>query len=204
MKNFLLSLFGISVVITLAAFGQSRLDVITLKSGEMYKGEIIENVPNDYVKIQIDGGSTFTVKYSDIAKFSKEKVVQEQPEHLQSATPQNVPGLNVTGSGRNEGLEQIEKELVQAQSDHNTATMTGLGGFALAVYGYYGAPPGTMAQVFFYGGAAIEIWGLIDFFSTQSRISDLEAKRKSLTIRPVLTPNPDGSLSLGVAVHIDF
>jgi len=54
------------------SIGQERIDVIYLNNGDVVKGIIIENVPNDYVRIELQGGSIFTYKYSRIAKFTKE------------------------------------------------------------------------------------------------------------------------------------
>ena len=54
------------------SIGQERIDVIYLNNGDVVKGIIIENVPNDYVRIELQGGSIFTYKYSMIAKFTKE------------------------------------------------------------------------------------------------------------------------------------
>jgi len=51
---------------------QERVDVVYLKNGDIVKGMLVENVPNNYVKIQIDGGSSLTIKYSDIEKFTVE------------------------------------------------------------------------------------------------------------------------------------
>ena len=73
------------------AIGQTRIDVIHLKNGDVLKGEIIENIPNDHVKIELTGGSTLTVKYSNILKFTKEKIptesqIQQQPRQQESSS----------------------------------------------------------------------------------------------------------------------
>ena len=69
-------------------------DVIHLKNGDVAKGVIIENVPNDYVKLETDNGSIITFKYVDIAKFTKEKVsseVQKQQENVQPLQTNQTP-----------------------------------------------------------------------------------------------------------------
>lgn len=53
---------------------QDYIDVIYLKNGDIIKGTIIENAPNNYIKIEIAGGSVFTIKYEDILKMTREKV----------------------------------------------------------------------------------------------------------------------------------
>ena len=61
-------------------------DVVHLKNGDIYKGIIIENAPNDYVRIELQGGSVLTVHYSDIAKFTKER-----PEQVEKPKKQQLP-----------------------------------------------------------------------------------------------------------------
>jgi hypothetical protein len=69
------------------ALAQERIDVIYLKNGDILKGIIIENVPNDYVRIELPGGSVFTVKYTDILKFAKEKAQSAEPPARQRTEP---------------------------------------------------------------------------------------------------------------------
>ena len=70
--NKYLSIFVFIMAITALIIAQERIDVIHLKNGDIAKGIIIENVPNDYIKIQMSNGSILTFKYSDIAKFTVE------------------------------------------------------------------------------------------------------------------------------------
>ena len=58
---------------------QERQDLIYLKDGTVLKGIIIENVPNDYVRVELPGGSLITLKYIDIAKFGKESAPGQRP-----------------------------------------------------------------------------------------------------------------------------
>jgi len=72
MRTFFLYLFAAMLLYTVG-FGQNKQDVIQLKNGDVRKGEIIENVPNEYVKIETSDGSIFTIKYSEIQKMTKEE-----------------------------------------------------------------------------------------------------------------------------------
>ena len=78
-----------------SAIGQERIDVVYLKNGDIFKGIIIENAPNDYIKIELPGGSVFTIKYADIVKFTKEKPVGNPQVQQQSrqAEPDNAQDL---------------------------------------------------------------------------------------------------------------
>jgi hypothetical protein len=66
-------------------YSQEKIDVIYLKNGDVRKGTVIENVPNDYIKIETNDGSIFTIKYADIEKMTKEiKPVTQQSSTIQS------------------------------------------------------------------------------------------------------------------------
>ncbi len=55
-------------------FAQNNMeDVLYLKNGNTYRGTIIEQVPNVTYKIQIAGGSIFTVIVAEIEKITKEE-----------------------------------------------------------------------------------------------------------------------------------
>ncbi len=64
----------IAILIALSAilYGQERIDVVYLKNGDIRKGVIIENIPNNYIKLETEGGSIYTIKYADIEKITKE------------------------------------------------------------------------------------------------------------------------------------
>lgn len=62
----------LQIIVFTVGLGQEKIDVIYLKNGDIRKGVIIENVPNDYIKIETSDGSIFTIKYIDIEKIGKE------------------------------------------------------------------------------------------------------------------------------------
>ena len=55
-----------------AGHGLGQADHIHLKNGDIIKGVIIENVINDYIKVELQGGSILTFRYSEIEKIAKE------------------------------------------------------------------------------------------------------------------------------------
>jgi len=71
MRIVLVLLFITSILFSLG-YSQDKVDVVYLKNGDVRKGTIIENVPNDYIKIETNDGSIFTIKYADIQKMTKE------------------------------------------------------------------------------------------------------------------------------------
>lgn len=70
----------LAVLLTLLSvfklFAQEGMeDVVYLKNGNVYRGIIIEQVPNVSLKIQTIGGNVFAVQISDVAKITKENKV---------------------------------------------------------------------------------------------------------------------------------
>jgi hypothetical protein len=58
----------------IVAFAQNNMeDVIYLKNGSIYRGLIIEQIPNESFKIKIAGGSVMAVSVSEIQKITKEE-----------------------------------------------------------------------------------------------------------------------------------
>ena len=59
---------------TTTATAQNNMeDVLYLKNGNVYRGVLIEQVPNQSYKIQIAGGSIFTVTVAEVEKITKEQ-----------------------------------------------------------------------------------------------------------------------------------
>ena len=70
MKKYLL----IGYILYSICYCVENVDVLQLKNGDTIKGQIIENVINNYIKVELQGGSILTFPYSDIEKISKETV----------------------------------------------------------------------------------------------------------------------------------
>ena len=61
------------IFVGIVASAQSEMrDVIYLKNGGVVKGIIIEQIPNESVKLQTSDGSTFVYKMEEVEKLSKE------------------------------------------------------------------------------------------------------------------------------------
>lgn len=85
MKNIIPNLL-ISVVITSFALGVEKIDVIQLKNGDVFKGIIIENIPNDYIRLELQGGSILTYQYTDIETLLKETKESKSAPLTQSSS----------------------------------------------------------------------------------------------------------------------
>lgn len=78
MKQFFVLL--ISLFISSFCYSQNNLiDVVYLKNGSMVRGVIIEQVPNQSLKIRTADGSVFVYNISDVEKMTREEpIVQER------------------------------------------------------------------------------------------------------------------------------
>jgi hypothetical protein len=80
MKTIQLSLLTLLLVIAgiFNAHAQAGMeDVVYLKNGNIYRGIIIEQVPNVSIKIQTLGGNVFSVQLTDVTKITKENKVDD-------------------------------------------------------------------------------------------------------------------------------
>lgn len=74
MKKLLFSL--LCVIITIGAYSQNNLEeVVYLKNGSIIRGTIIEQIPNESLKIQTKDGNIFVYKSDEIEKLTKEGIV---------------------------------------------------------------------------------------------------------------------------------
>ena len=71
----LISLLLISVVIY--AQKNNLVDVVYLKNGSILRGIIIEQVPNESIKLQTADGNIFVYQTSEIEKITKEGTVKQ-------------------------------------------------------------------------------------------------------------------------------
>jgi len=78
-------------------YAQEITEVVYLKNGDILRGVIVEEIPFESIKMELPGGSTITVKYSDIAKITKERpstkreaIHQTQPPKTKEVQPQQL------------------------------------------------------------------------------------------------------------------
>ena len=60
-------------VLCSSIYAQAYIDVVKLKNGDVIKGKIIENVINDHIRIELQGGSILTYQYDQIESLEVEK-----------------------------------------------------------------------------------------------------------------------------------
>ncbi len=101
MKKLLLLIVALATSATI--FAQNYKEVVHLKNGSVIKGVIIEQVPNESLKIQTADGSLFVYKMSEVAKITKEEV-SAPAQTASSTTPKPSKELEPSG---NEKLDKF-------------------------------------------------------------------------------------------------
>ena len=75
MRHFLIFLFSLNSFSAATLFAQTRYeDVLYLKNGSILHGIIIEQVPNESIKIQTEDRNVFVYKMDEVLKITKEEV----------------------------------------------------------------------------------------------------------------------------------
>lgn len=82
----LLRLFFATLVVAVpgALFGQNYVDVVYLKNGSIIRGMIIEQVPNQQIKVKTSDGSVFVYAMSDVEKMTKETSEQDNSARIRN------------------------------------------------------------------------------------------------------------------------
>lgn len=82
MKKFFLLLAVSMIAFVVTANAQSFQEVVHLKNGSAIKGVIIEQTPNESLKIKTDDGSVFAYQMSEVDKITKERSEQFANSYL--------------------------------------------------------------------------------------------------------------------------
>jgi sRNA-binding regulator protein Hfq len=116
-------IFLISAILLLTTIGlsaQQYIDVVYLKNGSVIRGVIMEQVPNQSIKIQTADKSIFVYKMDEVDKMVKEEAKTSSPSISSSMSSQGresysitiEAGLLLTGPGKiNVGGYEMEPEI---------------------------------------------------------------------------------------------
>lgn len=94
------------VLLTFSSYAQNQTeDVVYLKNGSIYRGAIIEQIPNESLKVQIMGGSIIAVQMVNVDKITKEAPFSAQPtiNAVQPEKPQQVERVKTPFEPRKKG-----------------------------------------------------------------------------------------------------
>ena len=88
MKKITLLLIMLCVAI-LSSIAQNYQEVVYLKDGSIIRGLIIEQRPNDYLKVRTSNGNVYTLRMNEVDRITKETVgTNSQNQRQQSANTQ--------------------------------------------------------------------------------------------------------------------
>ena len=87
-------------IVLLSFIFAEDIDILNLKNGDLIKGKIIENKINEYIKIELQGGSVLTYTYDQIESIEREEVNQAP---VQKSSIQTAPTGNCYQDGLNQG-----------------------------------------------------------------------------------------------------
>ena len=76
MQRFIFLMCLTAFVVTSPAFAQQMEDVVHLKNGGLVRGTIIEQIPGESLKIKTRDGNVFVYAMDEVAKMSKEPVME--------------------------------------------------------------------------------------------------------------------------------
>ena len=123
MKKLFLSFMLVLASVVLFAQGTYK-EVVYLNNGSIIKGVILEQVPNESVKIQTADGSVFVYPMSEIQKIAKELVEPEKPV-TQTASPVLLNRGKMERDGNNlelDGRELSDEEVLALVGRENYET----------------------------------------------------------------------------------
>ena len=94
------------------AQGGNYIDVVYLKNGSVIKGIIVEQVPNQSIKIQTADGSLFVYKISEVEKMTKEQTGRIiSNNRLSNNSNNNTENQNQTSNSDTEGQPTILEDI---------------------------------------------------------------------------------------------
>lgn len=203
----------ISMLIAVCTCGclmaQSTRDVVYLKNGGVVKGTIIEQVPNQSLKIETSDGSVFVYQMSDIEKIGKEQMTSPIPNNSKN----NNNGSSVVGYKNPTTAWALSFLIPGGGQFYNGETGKGivfLGGYAAsaAIFWYVSWPIGLTGML------VTSVWSQIDAPTTANRLNRMNSLSFALSdgmtleMGSTIINNADygmpGGLSSGFSVSLSF
>jgi hypothetical protein len=177
----------------------SMQDVIYLSNGSVIRGQIIEQVPNESLKIKTADGSTFAFKMSEVIKITKEEGVP-----VRGTGPRREPAVAALLSLAIPGAGQIYNGQTGKGVLQFGAAVVGLAAFSGAAYD---------AEELTYAGLGlalgVSLWSLIDAPVTASKMNRERGYSKADPAEPPMALSlanirAGGTSSPGLLVRVAF
>ena len=177
------------LLVGLVAWATDYVDVVKTKDGSVYRGVVVENRINEYVMVELAGGSRFRLNYADIVTMEREEV----PDSASTDVPVrftaqqglfSVPyytyrGIQYPRSRWGAGyLDLVDAILSTEQVSPQLADM--VGGYRKSI---------RSAQVLYWGGFGIELVGVAWTFAVVGqRLVDPSPLDSSAYLRSLAGP----------------
>jgi hypothetical protein len=116
-----------------SSFGQNNMeDVVYLKNGSIIRGIIIEQVPNQSIKIQTKDRNVFVFKYDEIEKMTKENLPFDNSNVSAKLTDFKKSGyINITEINFCPGIGDVKYENFKVKNDDNSFGFRTINGYQL-------------------------------------------------------------------------
>lgn len=95
MRKLILLFFALSFTLFVSAQQNNLVDVVYLKNGSILRGVIIEQVPNQMIKLQTADGNIFVYKTVEIEKIIKETPAKQANNKMAFGERRGYIGLSV-------------------------------------------------------------------------------------------------------------
>ncbi len=138
----LITLILFTFISTLVFAQNNYQDVVYLKNGSVIRGIMIEQIPNETIKIETADRSIFVYKMDEIEKITKEEKKVEKSEEKTVAKVNVQEPTNTEGSGLQTGYRGIAEFGYQF----------GLGDYGLDRFKFNMINGGQVSPFFFIGG----------------------------------------------------
>jgi hypothetical protein len=132
-KNFRNLLIIAFFTIFNSAFGQNNMeDVVYLKNGSIIRGVIVEQVPNQSIKVQTKDRNVFVFKYDEIEKMTRENLPTESyVNELNDAEFKKSGFINITEINFCPGVGNVEFNNYQYKNSDNSFGLKTVNGYQI-------------------------------------------------------------------------
>ncbi len=115
------------------SFGQNNMeDVVYLKNGSIIRGIIIEQVPNQSIKIQTKDRNVFVFKYDEIEKMTKENLPLENSKDKPKLSDFKKSGfINLTEINYSPGIGNVKIDDYTVKNEDNSFGFRTVNGYQL-------------------------------------------------------------------------
>lgn len=180
-SRFLLSLIFL-LSFPIISLSQETLDVLYLKNGSIIKGTIIEQIPNETLKIQTKDGSIFVYNFSEVSKITREQATSDRETEVQTKSKVSIvtstksPGTAAVLSVLIPGLGNIYADKIGTGLWHMILISVNYAGYASDPIEYKWSLPVALL---------LHVWDIFDAYNNTIAYNDKLKKQHSINLIPL-------------------